>query len=170
LREVGYLPELLRLLANAEQPLYSAYVFARENAERVLPLDDFLQQVDSLVAEGVLNLWLVSQPIRARLARVPEGLGRLYENEELDGTYDPFGLSIENGHEASLDVSLDWEADIDFVAGRFRIQSTTGDLEKLLDMIAAASGTRLIPETRDAGPAGSLLVEGSVESVEPGPV
>ena len=158
------------MLANAEQPLYSAYVFARENAERVLPLDDFLQQVDSLVAEGVLDLWLVSQPIRARLAQVPEGLGRLYENEELDGTYDPLGLSIESGDDATIDVSHDWEADIDFVAGRFRLRSTSGDLEKLLDLLAAASGTRLMPETRDAGPDGSLLVEGSVEGAKLGPV
>jgi hypothetical protein len=163
MREVGYLPELLRLLANAEQPLYSAYVFARENSERVLSIDDFLEQVDSLVAEEVLKLWIVSGDIRAELARTPTTLARLYENEELDGTYDPFSLSITISDAGSVHVSHEWEADIDFVDGRFRLRATTGTSGELLELIGKASGTRLAPETQETDPSGTVVIQGRAE-------
>jgi hypothetical protein len=142
-----YQLELLDLLANAETPLYSAFVFSRERAAPALELTAFLQDVEALMLSGAVVL-RHTDARTVELAHVPAGLALQYDPTELDGTYDPLGFSLALSPALDSLRSREWNADFDFVRGTFRIESETEPSAELLEILSNVSDRRLRVTTR----------------------
>lgn len=108
---------LLDLVRIAEVPLYSSYCWLGGQFGCQLSLGEFLRLVEDLLARDVLRLWEIDPQShdRTELFAVPEGLKERYRSVgELDGRFDPFGLSLTLGASAQVDVEPSWEIDLDF--------------------------------------------------------
>jgi hypothetical protein len=116
---------LLDLIQDAETPLYSAYwEFGRELG-RPVTFSEFLYLLSPLIAEDAARLWSVDFEThdRSRWFEIPANLEQRYETEELDPRYDPLGLSLTLGPNGDPGATPDWEVDLDFFGGRYRLSA-----------------------------------------------
>lgn len=144
---------LLDLVQVAESPLYSAYRWLGREVGRQLPMEAFLELVDDLVDDQALCLWSVDPDSerRTELRSVPRGLERRYAEleGELDGSFDPFALSLTLGPRAQVDAEPDWWVDFDFDAARFQIEAKAGhDGEALRQLGRLFPDVTLVEEER----------------------
>lgn len=143
----------------AEAPLYSTYRWLGRQLGRDLPLGEFLRLVDELIARDVLRLWEVDHRShdRTELFGVPEGLQERYEAAEgLDGSFDPFGLSLTLGAAADTDAEPSWEVDFDFERGRFQLLADEGtDDDAVMQASRYFPDVTLVAEQRE--PAGGRI-------------
>ncbi|MGB2758230.1 MAG: hypothetical protein WBD02_11290 [Acidimicrobiia bacterium] len=123
---------LVELLAIAETPLYSAYIWLNRQLGCALPLEAFLRFMNSLVRRGLVHLWVVDSVTgeRAELPKSRTDLAYRYSTvRALDPAYDPFGLSLTVSAAARPMAGVDepeWTLDVDWEAGTFTV---SGDVE-----------------------------------------
>jgi hypothetical protein len=135
---------LLDLLQLAETPLYSAYRWLGERVGAQLSLPEFLRLVDQMASGDTVRLWSVDPgtSTRKRLPRVPDHLERRYDElGDLDGTYDPLGLSVTVGPRSAPREEPAWSIDLDIAAQRFVL---TGDADVVDEAEEAVN--RLFPD------------------------
>jgi hypothetical protein len=141
---------LLDLLRMAETPLYSAYGWVGREAGRRVAMSEFLGMVWELMERGLLRLWAPDDESlgRTELFEVPPDLEERYAAlGHTDDSYDPFRLSLTLGSKAERDVELDWQVDLDFARGRFRLlaRATARD-DALQHLTRYFADVDLIPE------------------------
>jgi hypothetical protein len=111
---------LMRLLQDAETPLYSAYRFVADTIHPTMRLDEFLTLVNTSMSESQVVLRQVTEGKGREVDSIPEGLAQKYESVEgLDPRFDPFGYSLRLGPEAPDHDHPVWLIDVDLVAGLF---------------------------------------------------
>jgi hypothetical protein len=111
--------QMLELLGDAETPLYSAFRHAQKRASG-LSLTEFLRQIDRMIQEDIVRLWLATEVERRRLSLVPADLVSRYESSsDLDDSYDPFGFTLTLGDSAPAFGTSPWTLDVDFSAHNF---------------------------------------------------
>jgi hypothetical protein len=121
---------IAEMAGTAETPLYSMYRWMSERLGHMVSLAEFLRVVGSGVRRDVFRLWQVetSGSDRTELFDVPRDLESRYMGEaRLDPRYDPFGLSLTLGAAAGVGANPDWEVDLDFVEGTFRLEVRDGE-------------------------------------------
>lgn len=145
---------LVDLVQIAEAPLYSTYRWLGRQLGRDLPLGEFLRLVDELVARDVLRLWEVDHRShdRTELFSVPEGLDERYRSADgLDGSFDPFGLSLTLGAAADIEAEPAWEVDFDFERGRFELVADEGtDDDAVIQASRYFPDVALVAERRES--------------------
>ena len=124
---------LLDLIQLAEAPLYSAYRWLGRELGYEISMTGFTQLLAPLVENDVVRLWSVEIGTgeRTRWYEIPPDLEQRYAAiEDLDGSFDPFGLSLTIGSAADLGTHPEWEVDLDFDEQRFtlRARSTVVDV------------------------------------------
>jgi hypothetical protein len=137
-----------------------------------MSLNAFLSLLAGLVAGDVIRLWSVDARSgdRTELFVVPDTLTERYaEVDDLDESYDPFGLSLTLGTAApdKMANEPDWSLELDARGERFELHASEDVAETVLHDVA-----RVLPdicfrrsETRRVG-VGQLLITGRVEPRE----
>jgi len=148
--------QMLQLLGDAETPLYSAFRHAQKHASG-LSLTEFLRQIDRMIQEDVVRLWLTAEVERQRLSRVPANLVSRYESlEDLDDSYDPFNFTLTLGDNAPKFGPSPWTLDVDFGAHTFLWEGETEAFEDALAKIRLVHPTYEF-EVLNREPAGNRL-------------
>lgn len=157
---------LVDLVQAAESPLYSSYRWLGRQLGRDVSMPEFLRLVDRLVQLDVLRLWSVDPKSRerTRLPAVPQGLAQQYAGiEDLDDGFDPFVLSLTLGPAADVDSAPEWEVDLDFDHGTFRLKANAGVESMAMRRLALLfPDVELIEQHRALHAADSIELAGSL--------
>ena len=131
---------LAELVQMAESPLYSAYRWLGKQLGRRVSLGQFLMLVQGLLDRGVVRLWSIEPETHERdeLHVIPEGLKQRYAMYgHSDPAFDPFGLSLTAGSQASLEERPEWDVELDFDNRRFSLTARAGREASALEKLAA---------------------------------
>lgn len=156
--------QLLRLLRDAETPLYSAYRHLSRDLAEAVSLDTFASDVQERLARGILQLWLYQDERRRELSNVPRDLASRYEVVELDESYDPFGYTLTLGPKMPREDSA-WNFDVDYARGQFVWVGDATMAESSLQRIRYIDPDhRFVVEDRDLD-GSTLRMRGRVEEI-----
>lgn len=129
---------IIELVQMAEAPLYSTYRWLGQELGRELRLSEFLRIVGGALREDLLRLWSIDPRSgeRTEYFAVPPDLEARYSAEpELDGSYDPFGLSLTLGAAADSDADPKWMFHLHFEDHVFEVIAIPGHEMEALDAI-----------------------------------
>jgi hypothetical protein len=127
--------DVLAVLADGTEPLYSAFAYVNREHDGSVALRDFLKLVDDLAQSAMVRVWQWddSQNELVEIGTLPPDALDEYETQEHeDPTYDPTGLALSLGPLGEKFESRKWRLRIDWRAENYVLNTEGNSLQEAL--------------------------------------